>query len=277
MNAIAHSGTREVIAHNDAEDSGNPMHDDEVAKRLNFKGALVPGVTVFGYMTHALLSTFGEGWLDAGGASVRLRQPVYADEPVSIRHRPEVIADGTSLLHVEAVNADGEVCALGAGAAGEHPAAAPDLPSGPIAAHRTLPAPRWPAVRETFAREKVLGSLNARFEAGDNEAFLDAMHDDHPVYRNGACHPAWLLRQANLVVDQNFDLGPWIHVSSALANHRRVRVGETIEVRAQVVDLFDRKGNDYADLDVALLIEGDPARVAMRILHRAIYRMGAAV
>ena len=86
-------------------------------------------------------------------------------------------------------------------------------------------------------------------------------------------HTDWLLRQANIVVDRNFDLGPWIHVESEVQNHSRAKTTDRIEVRAQVVELFERKGHEYFDLDVALLANGDTDRLVMRVLHRAIYKM----
>jgi acyl dehydratase len=76
--------SRQVTAHNDAMDSGNPMHVDETARAMNFKAALVSGVTVFGYMTHALVSYFGAAWLERGCMQVRFRRPVYAGDSLWI-------------------------------------------------------------------------------------------------------------------------------------------------------------------------------------------------
>lgn len=249
------------------------MHDDETARRFNFKGALVPGVTVFGYLSGALLREFGAQWLDQGAAHVRLRQPVYAGDVVTISAREERTPADQIRLRVEALNPDGEVCALLAGTRTAVADVTPDLPQGELPPRCELAATRRPAERVAFADEPVLGSMNAMFDPAAAGEFLDGLQEDQPVYREGVTHPAWLLRQANLIVDQNFDLGPWIHVSSSIRNLSRVHNGERIEVRAQVHQLFERKGHDYADLDVALLIDGDPARLAMRVLHRAIYRM----
>jgi acyl dehydratase len=250
------------------------MHDDSVARALNFKSALVPGVTVFGFMTHALIDRFGDDWLDRGCMQVRFRQPVYADDVVSIRHRSAGSEINSTIISVEACNDAGAVCATGTGALGNHVVVTPTLQTGAIAPHRELPRPAWPAVRERFAAERVLGSIRVCCDAAQAAGFVTALQDDHAIYRNGITHPAWLLRQANIIVDRNFDLGPWIHVSSELQNFARVRHGDSVELRAQVVSLYERKGHEYAELDVVLLLDGDPERQAMRVLHRAIYRMG---
>ena len=260
--------SREVIAHNDATDSGNPMHDDAAARAMNFKGALVPGITVFGYMTHSLVEHFGIDWLTHGYMQVRFRRPVYASEVLKIHSR---LGDGDSLA-MDVLNPDGEICVLGHGSLTKEIAS---LPSS-FAPYRDLPDPQWPATYEKFASEKILGSLRATFPTSENAEFLDAMQDDHAIYRDGTLHPSWLLRQANIVVDRNFAIGPWIHVESEIRNYAAAKIDECIEVRAQVVELFKCKGHEYFDLDIAMLIDGDPGRLAMRVLHRAIYKMGVA-
>ena len=261
--------SRQVIAHNDATDSGNPMHDDVAAKALNFKGALVPGITVFGYMTHNLVTAFGPDWLDRGFMQVRFRRPVYDSEKLTIASRE---SDDSQSIKLDVQNPDGEICVTGRGSMSLELTSLPEE----IAAFRELPDPLWPATRAQFSNVKNLGTLSAEFPVSDCAEFLDAMQDDQGIYRDGTTHPAWLLRQANIVVDRNFDLGPWIHVESEVQNYARANNGERIEVRAQVVELFERKGHEYFDLDIALLADGDPDRLVMRVLHRAIYKMADA-
>ena len=43
------------IAFNQATDSENRIHSDEVARQYGFRGGLVPGVTVFAYLVHPAL------------------------------------------------------------------------------------------------------------------------------------------------------------------------------------------------------------------------------
>ena len=40
-----------LTAHNDAAASANKIHDDAVAQQYGFRGGLVPGVSVYAYMT----------------------------------------------------------------------------------------------------------------------------------------------------------------------------------------------------------------------------------
>lgn len=262
---------RHVVAHNDAKDSGNPVHDEDVAKRLNFSGALVPGVTVFGYMTHGLLEHYGESWLDRGRMHVRFRRPVYAGQKLLIHSTSGEDVSTADLVDIRVTNQNDEACALGSGSL---PTSMPGSAVGPLPPPRDLPRRKWPARRERLLEERVLGSITAVFEKADTSEFLTAMQDKLDVYRSGVVHPAWLLRQANLIVDGSVDVGPWIHVESDIQNYNRGFSGRPIEIRAQVVKLFERKGHDYADLDVVLLDGNDTERILMRVLHRVIYRLG---
>jgi hypothetical protein len=53
--------SHEVVARNDAETSENKIHDDAVAQQYG-SGGLVPGVTVYGYLTWLPASAWGRDW-----------------------------------------------------------------------------------------------------------------------------------------------------------------------------------------------------------------------
>src|SRR6266581_2369071 len=53
-----------VTAYNTAHDSENKIHDDATARRFGFGGGLVPGVDVYGYITHMPVARWGRAWLE---------------------------------------------------------------------------------------------------------------------------------------------------------------------------------------------------------------------
>src|ERR1022692_568496 len=71
-----------VRARNTAPDSENRIHDDRTAAAYGFRRGLVPGVTVYGYLTVPVIRRFGVDWLERGGMRVRFEQPVYEDEEI---------------------------------------------------------------------------------------------------------------------------------------------------------------------------------------------------
>lgn len=253
-----------VVAHNDAVDSGNPIHDDSVAQRYGFGGGLVPGVTTYGYLLHPLVAAFGLEFLNHGSSSVRLRRPIYAGERLQVAARVGGVARDGIAFELEVTNQAGEVCALGT-------ARLPALPSParavPVCA--ALPPTRRPATPEALTAEPLLGTFETRQTTADTAAFLAAAGEDLSCYRD-IVHPAWLLRQANILVDRSVAVGAWVHTASEVTHLGVAKPGERIVVRGEVVALAQRKGHDYADIDV--YIEG--AGPLMRVLHTAIYRLG---
>jgi hypothetical protein len=259
-----------VVAQNDAADSGNKIHDEETAKRLGFSGALVPGITVFAYAFQPLIAHFGPRFLESGFLSLRLRRPVYEGERVHTEGRALAGGDGGARFEVAVRNAGGDTCAVGEA---RHPLPQQEraaLASGPPE-RAPLPEPLRPATPESLGEQPLLGTLDVKTRSEQLQSLREQL-DDSSLLMQECVHPAWLLRQANIAIDRNLDLGPWIHVSSDVALLGAVKIGEPFSVRTRVGALYNRKGNDYADFDIAVVTD----RPVMRIVHRAIYRLGDA-
>ncbi|TDG03214.1 hypothetical protein E2C05_32390, partial [Paracraurococcus ruber] len=116
-----------VRARNLSAQSENRIHDDAVARRFGFRGALVPGVELYAYACHAAVARWGRAWLEHGSAECRFLSPVHDGETVTVDATPagEAIA--------LAVRREATLCASGQ-------AALPPPGQGPDAA-----APPWQA------------------------------------------------------------------------------------------------------------------------------------
>jgi acyl dehydratase len=99
--------THEVRAFNTVPGSENRIHDDTVARRFGFAGALVPGVEVFAYMAHVPVAHFGRAWLERGEAECRFFKPVYDGKIAHVTAERD--GDALTLL----VESEGERCATG--------------------------------------------------------------------------------------------------------------------------------------------------------------------
>src|SRR4051812_46522095 len=86
----------EVRTRNTHSSSENRMHSDDVAAQYGFKGALVPGVTVFSHMTQPLVAKHGAAWLSRGMAEVTFAKPAYDGD--LLRVTGERDADGQYAL-----------------------------------------------------------------------------------------------------------------------------------------------------------------------------------
>src|SRR5712692_8475291 len=271
-----------VRAHNAATDSENRIHDDDVARRHGFRGGLVPGVTVYAYMTHPVVPAFGRAWLERGTMTARFHQPFYEGDTVTVSAVAVAsAADEQATFELTATNDAGTVCARGRAAlpTTTGPGGRTSDTTGPggrtdLADYPEAPVPddRAPATPEALAALDVLGSLEAGFHADRAHGFLGQLDEDLELYgRDRLAHPGWLLRAANDILVANVRLGPWIHTASAVTNLDVVREGDRMSTRAQLAGLSTRKGHELVELDVLLVANGN--RPVTHIRHSAIYRL----
>jgi acyl dehydratase len=250
-----------LVARNDAVTSENKIHDDEVAKKFGFSGGLVPGVTVFGYMTWPAAAAWGRDWLERGSMSARFFSPVYDGE------RVEVVGEWDGdCLQIEVRNERGGVCARGVAAMPEPapPLALADFPND------ALPPPdARPLASPEVLSGIALGVYERHWHAAHALEYLEIVSDDLELYRDPPiAHPGWLLRGANYVLSQSVRLGPWIHVESDCRHHSVVTDGETVSTRGRVVDLFERGGHRFVAMDVLTSVGERPVT---SVRHTAIY------
>jgi hypothetical protein len=226
-----------VRAVNEAS-SPNRVHDDEFARRLGFRGGLVPGAAVYGYLAAMPERRWGGAWRNGGTLSARFREPFYDGEEVTV-----AAVESDEGLDLEARNPAGTVCATGRATLGaSEPAPRPDTYPAP-----ELPAggPRPPA----FVEGEALGALRTTL----------------------GLEPAWPARLGNAVLMANIELPPWIHVETRTRHLAAVRDGEPVEVRALVAGLWERRGHRFVDLDVLVL--GETGQPAAQLRHIAIYEL----
>ena len=268
---------RDVRARNLFRDAANRIHDDLVARQHGYAGALVAGVTIYGYLTRVAVEAWGVEWLRRGTATVRFVRPVYDGDLLALSGRIVACSGrreaGEVLAEIEARGPRGEAAAsLTAGLAWGGPVIAPD-PRGYREA--PLPASPPPATAEMLASLDPLGAPALLLDSALLAQVSSDLDDFTPSYRGpgAVAHPGLLLRQANRALSENVALGPWIHVSSDVAHCDLARAGDRLETRGRVARVYDRKGRGWVDLDL-LIVAGD-ARPIARIRHTAIYRMAA--
>ncbi|MBV8888825.1 MAG: hypothetical protein JO305_04070 [Alphaproteobacteria bacterium] len=249
-----------VEAYNASKDSDNKIHDDAVARRFGFKGGLVPGVDVYGYLTHMPVARWGRAWLEHGTAECRFFKPVYDGDTATIT--AEETADGLDLT----LESHGEVCATGhAGLSGAAP------PPALAEFIEEAPRPQRPPASETSLIPGAWLGMEP-FPATPEYAagVLRDVRETAPLYaEEGLVHPATILRTCNWVLMHNVVLGPWMHVGSTVHNFAAVPVGAVLTVRARITGNYERKGHRFVDLDALVLADGKPAA---RVAHISIYQ-----
>jgi hypothetical protein len=219
-----------VKAHNTAADSENKIHDDRVASAYGFRGGLVPGVTVYGYMIPPVLERMGHRWLECGVMNMRFHAPCYEGEDLLAS------CDGSA---VSATRQEGSLYASGTVSIDDsldqavislpfHPL--PEMDHRPVASSLTI-LPGMP-----------LGSIRATLDVGDAAAI-----------------PERLLRMANDILVRNFRMSPWIHAGSAVRHHRLAECGQEITVNGLIQECFERKGRKFAVAGIQMSADDGPS------------------
>ncbi len=231
------SGTiHRVIAVNEPG-SSNLVHDDEFARKLGFDRGLVPGVTVYGYMTAVPARQWGDPWRQRGSMYARFLKPVYDGQEVTVTGVPT--DDG---VDIELRDPAGQLCAVGS--------ASPDPVGEPVSTERYSAAPLpSPVQPPAFLDDQVLGSVETRLRVDDF---------------------SWPARCGNEILMANVTLPPWIHVETRTRHLGPVRDGEAATVRGRVSALWERRGHRFVELDVLVLGERSPVA---QLRHVAIYEL----
>jgi acyl dehydratase len=240
-----------VVARNIDPDADNAMHADDVAQQHGFSGALVPGVELFAYATSPLVAAWGPSWLSSGLVDLRFRRPVYDGEALAISLAgPDLAVTGP----------DGVVRCVGTAS-----------PGGGSLLGSYVDAP-LPEVLPADPALGPLGSVAVSGTVADNDAYLDAIGEPVPLYRErSVAHPGLLLRLVNLLLMRNVALGPWVHTSSRCRFLDLAALPADVVVRGTVTELFQRGGHDYVRYDALVLADDRPV---LEVDHTAIYRLG---
>lgn len=260
-----------IKARNTAAAGENVIHDDAAARRYGFLGGLVPGVTLYAYLTEPLVATLGVPWLDRGTATVHFVRPVLDGEEVTVSGAVTGRDAGGVSVTLTAATPQTGPCAV---TTATLPAAPPTPVNVALYGTAPLPAERPVVSRQLLERPGPLGTIDTLYDAERASAFLGGVEDPLPLYRgaDGCVHPAFFLDQANRALDQNVRLGPWILVSSRVRHLRLARMGERLITRARVRSLYEKRRRQYVELDV-LVGAGPAARPVAHVLHTAIYQL----
>jgi len=88
----------------------------------------------------------------------------------------------------------------------------------------------------------------------------------------GYANPANTLGITNWVLGGNVKISPWLHLQTDSQNYAPIPPGSELIAETSVADLFERKGHEFVDLDVAVFFEAN-REPAMSARLRAIYKM----
>ena len=265
-----------AVAQQPEHGSNNRMHEDALPQKLGFRGAFVLGVGLYGYMTRALVATFGEDWLGCAVNEVKFMKPVCAGDRIRIETLPIAGREAERAFEATMYNetAGGEVSAkMQSSRPDPFPAIDPtanEPPNeweGPVTLKRT-----W----DNIVVGKAYRSLNSTVTAADNEHWTRVLDDDLPIYREGErppLHPAHVLRQVQLGYNNQFIGESAVHASGRAVVRRMLRVGDAVQVLTVPLKKWEKKQNHWLMVYCAVRSGGE---VCAEIFHHQIIKLRGA-
>ena len=258
-------------AYNQSQESENRIHSDEVAREYGFRGGLVPGVTVSAYLIHPGVEAWGLDWLTRGRASAVVGKPLYDGRPFRVE-----VSDATERSY-RAVLIDEESveCAT---ASVELPETVPPPPEfrGDPRIDEGYERPQGTRDVMEGLRKQAMRALRARWDktAGIVSYLRDPSGMPQPLRADGGSYanPANTLGITNWALAANVKISPWLHLQTDSQNYAPIPPGSELVAEVAIGDLFERKGHEFVDLDVAVYFEATREAV-MSARLRAIYRM----
>lgn len=262
------------VAYNQVPHSDNRIHSDELAREYGFSGALVPGVTVSAYLIQPAIEKWGLEWLDYGYAHVVVTSPLYDEAVFDVqtewdgeRYSAQLQSNGNTNAHASVGLQLTSEC--------KSPARRGDL----IMLDDYLGPP---ATRELMERLQREGCMAKNFLwSADHEmaGYFRCQSDMPPLLRTdgetgsaGYANMSFLLGCANRHFAAIASMSPWVHLETRSRNYEAVPLGTHLISEMRIIDLFTKKGHEFADCEFNLF-RADNGRCVCSIEQRAIYRL----
>jgi hypothetical protein len=260
------------VAYNEAPDSENEIHGDDVAAAYGFEGGLVPGVTVSAYLAHPAVEAWGLAYVASGAAHIVVEKPVYDGHAFAVAVSPD---DAEQAYDAVLTDSSGAVRARGRCWL---PSELPDAPKRRGDAILTPHHQRLFGTPDVMRRlqQDGMAALRIRWDesAELTTYFRDANNMPSPLSPAGAhcANLGFVLGLTNWALAGNVRLSPWLHLQTDSQCFAAISYGTELIVESAIVDLFEKKGHHFCDVEVAAFVAADNSPV-MQTRLRAIYKL----
>lgn len=229
------------------------VHDDDVARRMGYRAALVPGAFLYGHFSRIAVDRWGLPWIAQGAMAASFRRPVYNGDDVTVACSP----GEDSRVTLSMIGQDGQVAA-----------------EGWIAPPSDMPAPSltdWPLLSLPQERPLVAvggapvglrgGTAGAELTEADILESRAAFAETHPIYTTeGIVHPGLLMRRSMFEVYASFRWpGPVVLTACEARHFATVAAGQRFETSSIIAEVFEQRSKHYVVTEELVLADGRPA------------------
>ena len=253
--------------------SANRIHSAEGGKEFGFSGALVGGITIYGWAVPTIIKALGEEWVDSGWAEFRFRKPTYQGDRLTFVVEPQ--SDGAHSL--TALGPDGAARMVGRVGLGEAPwygdLAHPErlVAEPPVEDGRQQLTMDNAPVGQDFRPMTVDGSEEtAREMSGKRLGATEPLF----VGERPRIHPSTYTNLTGLA-KHTYDFAPSIHTATLVQHRRPAYAGQSLTLAGKCVEVFHRGTDDYVVVDGVVLDENK--EVLKHIRHTVIFSVAKRV
>lgn len=258
-----------ILAFNNAQSSENRIHSDEIAAKFGFKGALVSGANLFGYLSQPLVAHYRESWLQTNIINVEFIKPAYQDDLLTIKTK-DLSCDSSSRAHCTYMyNAENQLLAK---LKSSQPDQLPEVNQLAQIYRKPEELKRQEISWDIINENKPWPTYVWKPTQEDNLQRVSTQRDQCAIYQStrGHIHPYYLLESCNKALMRKFIMPAWIHTGSRLILRKPLQVGQTIEIRTTPAQKWERKGHQFVKLYIAMLTDNT---VALEAEHIAIFKI----
>jgi len=243
------------------------IHDDDIARRNGYAGALVSGIVVAAYAMPTIVRTWGADWCHRGTIRTSFKRPVYDGKTLDLefdffendegrvaditcRQAGEVVVTGKATL-------PGKISAPDLAPFNAGPQPFPDVPIRATEEHLRAGLP-FGSEYLNVDRETV-AQLTER---------LDLAPGDWPA---GLFHPFIFLNIATMYQHRSMSFPtPGIHASSSVQMLAPVEIGTILGSVGIITRVYEEKGHGF--FEAAQLIQTREGRPVALVTDAVIYR-----
>lgn len=224
----------------------NPIHGD-AGKKFGYDGAIVAGISTYGWAAAAIIGELGDSWLDLGWSETQYRAGVYEGDELTT-----TVAVGDGGHTITQHNAHGVATVTGTCGLGLAPWADDfDLPTNrqpqpPSADGPRLPPDQvptftdYPAMRVSLSRDVAVAWATQRL-ADPDPRYVEG---DEPVV-----HPSWVPGQMTPLIRHSYKFGIGVHAMGRVQHLAPIRAGQHITVAGRWTESWEKKGRRWSTTD----------------------------
>jgi hypothetical protein len=242
------------------------IHDDSVAQKYGYQGALVPGILICGQTMPALVEIWGRDWLRRGRIAMKHIRPAFDREELTACFK---LSETDTGKHAEIVVMRG-VTPVAIGDA-ELPNVVPAIPADFPRAPLDFPAQLPLAEPGILTPGQMLFTQPAVMDAAEHDLCLRRIGGNSRDWPYGAIHPYVYQHLTSHDAISSFTYStPGIHVAGDTQLLDWQEPGEMLMSTGRVAAVYERKGHQYFDTEQ--LVQTTAGRAIALCRRTVIYK-----